>query len=342
MTFLSFCLTFTKFDVGISPKLDFTTPELQLPHHPSLWALLAGLDIELVLRFSVPFLFLVVFLDLLFVAAQKVYLATSHKNVISLEPNLRPNIFTGTQRMLLIGLKVTVQLTSWWSSLLRTGLQVFQELESREHNFRQQFLQWFDGQFRAKNEKQYLKSSIKLLSASIRVDWFSVPIKKFLDRMPQLRQELVKGIFLTKGLVKGIFLTKASSPWTGNKLPFKSLCACPTRQISIYGMRQCLHCRLLGLILPTLILTTSRKPLPISFFLSACKWGYPTFGEAFRHNGTYQNITCGTSGLATMQGGLRNCLSLTGRVGRVKMSMTLFCPHHIGKHERRRKIPKKR
>ena len=27
-TFLSFCLTFTKFDVGISPGLDFTTPEV--------------------------------------------------------------------------------------------------------------------------------------------------------------------------------------------------------------------------------------------------------------------------------------------------------------------------
>ena len=101
--------------------------------------------------------------------------------------------------------------------------QVIRELESREHDFRQQFPQWFDEQFPAKYEKQYrdardsrtlhfhnrqyLKSSVKLLSASIRVDWFSLPMEKFLDRMPQLRQ----------GLVKGVFLTKASSPWAGNK-----------------------------------------------------------------------------------------------------------------------------
>ena len=80
-----------------------------------------------------------------------------------------------------------------------------------------QFPQWFDEQFPAKYEKQYreacdsrtlhfhnrqyLKSSVKLLSASIRVDWFSLPMEKFLDRMPLLRQGLVK----------------ASSPWAGNK-----------------------------------------------------------------------------------------------------------------------------
>ena len=41
-----------------------------------------------------------------------------------------------------------------------------------------------------------LKSSVKLLTASIRVDWFSLP--KFLDRMLQLRQGLVKKVFQTK------------------------------------------------------------------------------------------------------------------------------------------------
>ena len=101
--------------------------------------------------------------------------------------------------------------------------QVIRELESREQDFRQQFPQWFDEQFPAKYRKQYqdardsrtlhfqnrqyLKSSIKLLTASIRVDWFSLPMEKFLDRMPQLRQ----------GLIKGVFQTKASSPWAGNK-----------------------------------------------------------------------------------------------------------------------------
>ena len=105
--------------------------------------------------------------------------------------------------------------------------QVIRELESREQDFRQMFPQWFDEQFPqwfdAKYRKQYqdardsrtlhlqnrqyLKSSIQLLTASIRVDWFSLPMEKFLDRMPQLRQ----------GLIRGVFQTKASSPWTGNK-----------------------------------------------------------------------------------------------------------------------------
>ena len=101
--------------------------------------------------------------------------------------------------------------------------QVIRELVCREQDFRQQFPQWFDEDFPAKYEKnyrdardsrtlhfhnrQYLKSSVNLLSASIRVDWFSLPMENFLDRLPLLRQ----------GLVKGVFLTKASSPWAGNK-----------------------------------------------------------------------------------------------------------------------------
>ena len=105
--------------------------------------------------------------------------------------------------------------------------QVIRELESREQDFRQMFPQWFDEQFPqwfdAKYRKQYqdardsrtlhfqnrqyLKSSIQLLTASIRVDWFSLPMEKFLDRMPQLRQ----------GSIRGVFQTKASSPWAGNK-----------------------------------------------------------------------------------------------------------------------------
>ena len=56
-------------------------------------------------------------------------------------------------------------------------------------------------------KRQYLKSPIHLLTASIRVDWFSLPMQSFLDRMPNLRL----------GLIKGIFQTKASSPWAGNK-----------------------------------------------------------------------------------------------------------------------------
>ena len=56
-------------------------------------------------------------------------------------------------------------------------------------------------------KRQYLDSPIQLLTASIRVDWFSLPVQGFLDRMPQLRQ----------GLIREIFQTKASSPWGSNK-----------------------------------------------------------------------------------------------------------------------------
>ena len=54
---------------------------------------------------------------------------------------------------------------------------------------------------------------------------------------------------LRQGLVKGVLLTKASSPWAGNK----------SQSIQV---SQCLHCHLLGLILPTLTFTTLRRPLP--------------------------------------------------------------------------------
>ena len=80
--------------------------------------------------------------------------------------------------------------------------------------------QWFDDRIPNKYWKQYedardsrtlhfqkrpyLKSPIQLLTASIRVDWFSLPVQSFVDRMPNLRQGL-------------IFQTKASSPWAGNK-----------------------------------------------------------------------------------------------------------------------------
>jgi len=64
------------------------------------------------------------------------------------------------------------------------------------------------------------------LTASIRVDWFSLPVQSFVDRMPYLRQ----------GLIRRVFQTKASSPWGGNKSErSKSPCACPTKEILIHG-----------------------------------------------------------------------------------------------------------
>ena len=167
------------------------------------------------------------------------------------------------------------------------------ELESREQDFRQRFPQRFDEQIPDKYRKQYqdardsrtlhfqkrqyLKSPIQLLTASIRVDWFSLPMQNFVDRMPHLRQ----------GLIRGVFQTKASSPWAGNKSQSIQVSLClPKKEILIHGTRRCLHCRLHGLILPTLILTISRRPLLINFFLFACRWGCLTCGEKFRPNGT--------------------------------------------------------
>ena len=85
--------------------------------------------------------------------------------------------------------------------------QVIQELERREQDHRQGSFQWHDEQIPDKYRKQYqdardsrtlhfqkrqyLKSPIQLLTASIRVDWFSLPVQSFVDRMPNLRQGLI-------------------------------------------------------------------------------------------------------------------------------------------------------
>ena len=107
--------------------------------------------------------------------------------------------------------------------LAHSAPQVIKELERREQDHRKRFPQWFDDQVPNKywqqqqearasrtlhfQKRPYLASPIQLLTASIRVDWFSLPVQSFLDRTPQLRQ----------GLIRGVFQTKASSPWGGNK-----------------------------------------------------------------------------------------------------------------------------
>ena len=165
--------------------------------------------------------------------------------------------------------------------------QVIRELESREQDFRQMFPQWFDEQFPAKYRKQYqdardsrtlhfqnrqyLKSSIQLLTASIRVDWFSLPMEKFLDRMPQLRQ----------GLIRGVFQTKASSPWAGNKSQSIQVSLCLPNKRDLDTWYEAVFA--LPIAWPDI---TDIDPLLITFFLFACRWGCPTCGEEFRHNGT--------------------------------------------------------
>ena len=227
--------------------------------------------------------------------------------------------------------------------------QVIRELESREHDFRRSsrngLMSSSPPSMRSNTERHV---TVALYISTTDSIWRALSIcsvllfgltgspclwRSFWTGCRSYGKDWSKGSFWPKHPPHGLAISRKA---------FKYPCACPTKEISIHGTRQCLHCRLLGLILPTLTLTTSRRPLPISSSLSACKWGYPTCGEVFRHSGTYKNITCGTSGLVTLLGGSRNCLSLIGRVGRVKMSMTLFCPHHIGKHGRRGNIPKKR
>ena len=84
--------------------------------------------------------------------------------------------------------------------------QVIKELERREQDHRKRFPQWFDDRVPNKywqqqqdarasrtlhfQKRPYLASPIQLLTASIRVDWFSLPVQCFLDRMPQLREGL--------------------------------------------------------------------------------------------------------------------------------------------------------
>ena len=81
---------------------------------------------------------------------------------------------------------------------------VIKELERKEQGHRAKFPQWFEGWVSHKHLKQqrdacasrtlqfekrsYLDSSIQLLTASIRVDWFTLPEQRYLNRMPQLRQ----------------------------------------------------------------------------------------------------------------------------------------------------------
>ena len=89
------------------------------------------------------------------------------------------------------------------SSNLRNGLMH----EQIPAEYRKQYQEARDSRALHFRKRQYLKSPIHLLTASIRVDWFSLPMQSFLDRMPNLRL----------GLIKGIFQTKASSPWAGNK-----------------------------------------------------------------------------------------------------------------------------
>ena len=100
---------------------------------------------------------------------------------------------------------------------------VIRELERKEQDHRTQFPQWFDGWVSHKYQQQqrdacasrtlqfekrpYLDSPIQLLTASIRVDWFSMPEQRYLNRLPRLRQ----------GLTRGVFFVKASSPWGSYK-----------------------------------------------------------------------------------------------------------------------------
>ena len=217
--------------------------------------------------------------------------------------------------------------------------QVIRELESREQDFRQMFPQWFDEQFPAKYRKQYqdardsrtlhfqnrqyLKSSIKLLTASIRVDWFSLPMEKFLDRMPQLRQ----------GLIRGVFQTKASSPWAGNKSQSIQVSLCLPNKRDLDTWYEAVFA--LPIAWPDI---TDIDPHYLKK-TSAHQLLFIRMQMGVSHNGTCQNIICGTSDLATMLGVSRNCLSSMavsagGRCQRLRVApIVLASMEEIGKYQ---------
>ena len=126
--------------------------------------------------------------------------------------------------------------------------QVLKELERREQDHRARFPQWFEQRVPYKfwqqqqdacasrtlqfQKRHYLESSIELLSASIRVDRFSLPVQSFLDRLPHLRQ----------CLIRGVFLAKASSPWCGNKSERLQVSMCLPKVLSLGGWHLAKFC----------------------------------------------------------------------------------------------------
>ena len=178
--------------------------------------------------------------------------------------------------------------------------QVIKELERREQDHRARFSQWFEQWVPQRYREQqrdacasrtlrfqkrpYLESPIELLSASIRVDWFSLPVQCFLDRMPQLRQGLIRGVFMAKASCRKV----APNP-NVSKCP----CVCPMTETSTHGMKLCMHCQLRGLMLLTSAPTISRRPLPISSRPFAPSWGCLICEGRSHPNGTYSAITSG-------------------------------------------------
>ena len=187
--------------------------------------------------------------------------------------------------------------------------QVIEELERREQDHRQRFPQWFDGRIPNKYRQQYqearasrtlqfqkrpyLESPIELLTASIRDDWFSLPVQSFLDRMPHLRQGLIRGSFRPRHPPRGVVISQNVS---------KSPCVCPIKEILIHGMRRCIHCQLHGLMSLISTPTISRRLPPTSFLPFAPRWVCLTCGERYHPNGTYSAITSGILAPVTMQG----------------------------------------
>ena len=225
---------------------------------------------------------------------------------------------------------------------------IIRELESREHDFRQQFPRnglmnsspaKYSKQYQDARDsrtlhfhnRQYLKSSVKLLTASIRVDWFSLPMEKFLDRMPQLRQ----------GLIKGVFQTKASSPWAGNKSQSIQVSLCLPNKRDLDTWYEAVFALPIAWpditdIDPHYLKKTSahqllsiRMQIGVSHMWGGIspQWHLLKYHLSGYHAGRLEELLIRSS---------------TGRVGRGKMSKIPCCPNHIGKHGRSGKVPKKR
>ena len=151
---------------------------------------------------------------------------------------------------------------------------------------------------------------------SIRVDWFSLPIENFLDRMPLLRQRLAK----------------ASSPWAGNKSQSIEVSLCLPNQRDLDTWYEAVFA------------------LPLAWPDIA-----DIDPHYLKKSSAHQLLSIRMQmGVSHMWGGLSPQWHLlkyhlwnagpsyhTGRLEEL-MFMTLSCPHLIGKHGRRGNIPRKR
>ena len=178
--------------------------------------------------------------------------------------------------------------------------QVIKELERREQDhrfddripnkYRQQYQEARASRTLHFQKRPYLESPIQLLTASIRVDWFSLPVQSFVDRMTHLRQ----------GLIRGVFQTKASSPWGGNKSERIQVSMCLPNKRDLDTWYDAVYALPIAWPDVTDIDTHYFKKTSANQLLALrTRWVCLTCGERYYPNGTYSAITSGILAPAT-------------------------------------------